>query len=143
MDERGVTFSTKNGATDTLAPVEFIRRFLLHVLPSGFVKIRHFGLLAPGNVNTRLEAARALLAPVPALRPAFAGIPAPTTLVAVTGSMEQPRPPATWRDILFKLTGVDLTRCRVCSQRTIIRYVLSSGWPRLRHAPVPAGHDTS
>jgi hypothetical protein len=33
----------------TLEPVEFIRRFLLHVLPSGFVKIRHFGLLANRN----------------------------------------------------------------------------------------------
>jgi hypothetical protein len=44
-----------------LAPLEFIRRFLLHVLPTGFTKIRHFGLLAPCNVNTKLERAKALL----------------------------------------------------------------------------------
>jgi hypothetical protein len=56
-----VTFATKNGATTTVTPVEFIRRFLLHVLPDRFVKIRHYGLLAPANVNTKLPQARALL----------------------------------------------------------------------------------
>jgi hypothetical protein len=40
---------------------EFIRRFLLHVLPKSFTKIRHFGLLAPCNVNTKLEKAKQLL----------------------------------------------------------------------------------
>jgi hypothetical protein len=42
----------------TLAPIEFVRRFLDHVLPNGFVKIRHFGLLASVNVKGRLEHAR-------------------------------------------------------------------------------------
>jgi hypothetical protein len=43
-----------------VAPAEFIRRFLLHVLPNGFVKIRHYGLLASSNVHTKLaEAERA------------------------------------------------------------------------------------
>ena len=60
-DDRGVTFATKDGRTATLAPTEFIRRFLMHVLPKGFTKIRHFGLLAPCNVNTRLVRARELL----------------------------------------------------------------------------------
>lgn len=143
MDDRGVTFFTKNGATDTLAPDEFIRRFLLHVLPPGFVKIRHFGLLAPGNVNTRLKIARGLLASVARLRPALTGIPAPTTLIAVPNGTQQPRPAATWREILFKLTGVDLTRCRVCSQHTIIRYTLPRAPPRLPRAAVSAAHDTS
>jgi hypothetical protein len=54
LDERGVTFRYKdyrrNGQaryrTMTLAPDEFIRRFLLHVLPKGFHRIRHYGLLA-------------------------------------------------------------------------------------------------
>lgn len=45
----------------TLTAPEFIRRFLLHVLPPRFVKIRHYGLMAPGNVKTELEQARALL----------------------------------------------------------------------------------
>lgn len=42
----------------TLDAVEFIRRFLLHVLPSGFVKIRHFGLLANRNRRQALALCR-------------------------------------------------------------------------------------
>ncbi|OGA96902.1 MAG: transposase, partial [Burkholderiales bacterium RIFCSPHIGHO2_12_63_9] len=57
MDERGVSFKWKDyrakGSTRhktmTLAPQEFMRRFLLHVLPGGFHRIRHYGLLANGN----------------------------------------------------------------------------------------------
>jgi len=47
--------------TMTLAADEFIRRFLLHVLPPRFVRIRHFGLLASRNVSTRLVDSRRLL----------------------------------------------------------------------------------
>jgi hypothetical protein len=39
----------------TLAADEFLRRFLLHVLPKGFVRIRHYGLLASPNVRTKLK----------------------------------------------------------------------------------------
>lgn len=56
-----IVLATREGHTCALAPREFIRRFLLHVLPHGFRKIRHFGLLAPGNVNERLATARRLL----------------------------------------------------------------------------------
>jgi hypothetical protein len=49
LDARGVTFRTKNGKTVTLDPVTFLDRFVEHVLPTGFVKIRHYGLLAPSN----------------------------------------------------------------------------------------------
>jgi hypothetical protein len=52
LDERGVTFRTKNGKTVTLEPVAFLARFVEHVLPSGFVKIRHYGLLASKNIWT-------------------------------------------------------------------------------------------
>ena len=45
----------------TLAADEFLRRFLLHVLPRGFVRIRHYGLLASRNVSTKLERAGELL----------------------------------------------------------------------------------
>ena len=45
----------------TITAPEFIRRFLLHVLPPRFVKIRHYGLMAPRNAKTKLEKARALL----------------------------------------------------------------------------------
>ncbi len=44
-----------------MRPVEFIRRFLLHILPRGFMKIRHYGLVASVNVKTRLARARQLL----------------------------------------------------------------------------------
>lgn len=58
MDNDAVRFCTKNGRVEDLAPQEFIRRFLLHVLPPRFVKIQHCGLLASSNVNTRLVVAR-------------------------------------------------------------------------------------
>jgi Putative transposase len=48
----------KRRAVMTLDAVEFIRRFLLHVLPSGFVKIRHFGLLAKRNRRQALARCR-------------------------------------------------------------------------------------
>ena len=47
----------------TLAPGEFIRRFLLHVLPKGFHRIRHYGLLASGPAKSAtIERARELIA---------------------------------------------------------------------------------
>jgi hypothetical protein len=69
MDERGVTFKWKDyrakGPTRhkamTLALPEFMRRFLLHVLPGGFHRIRHYGLLANGSRKTSLAVARELL----------------------------------------------------------------------------------
>jgi hypothetical protein len=61
VTDDAVTFRARGDGTVTLLPVEFVRRFLLHALPRGFVKLRHYGLLAPGNVNTKLEAARRLL----------------------------------------------------------------------------------
>jgi hypothetical protein len=68
-DERGVTFRWKDcrahGSTRyktmTLRTDEFMRRFLLHVLPSGFHRIRHYGLLANANRTTQIATARELL----------------------------------------------------------------------------------
>jgi hypothetical protein len=73
FDETGVTFHYKdyrrNGADRqqvmTLATDEFIRRFLLHVLPRGFHRIRHYGLLASGSRKDCLALARQLLAAPP------------------------------------------------------------------------------
>ena len=70
LDEAGVTFRYKdyrrNGheryRTMTLDPGEFIRRFLLHVLPKGFHRIRHYGLLASAGRGTSIVRARQLLA---------------------------------------------------------------------------------
>ena len=52
----------------TLEAIEFIRRFLLHILPSGFVKIRHFGFLANRRRKTALAQCRQWL-PLPAADP--------------------------------------------------------------------------
>ncbi len=74
LDQRGVTFRYKdyrrNGQaryrTMTLATDEFIRRFLLHVLPKGFHRIRHYGMLASAAAKTNIARARELIAmPVP------------------------------------------------------------------------------
>lgn len=56
-----VTFKRRGQEPATLPGVEFLRRLMLHVLPPGFRKIRHYGLYAPAAVNTTLERARALL----------------------------------------------------------------------------------
>ena len=69
LDEQGVTFKWKDyrakeryqHKTMTLDPDEFIRRFLLHVLPSGFHRIRHYGLIANTTRKDNLARARELL----------------------------------------------------------------------------------
>jgi hypothetical protein len=58
VTDEAVTFRTRDDKTVTVTPVEFIRRFLLHVLPNGFRKIRHFGLYASTNVKRDLVRAR-------------------------------------------------------------------------------------
>jgi hypothetical protein len=75
LDERGVTFRWKDYRTQgrtrykimTLSTPEFMRRFLLHVLPTSFHRIRHYGLLAHAHRKINIAMARALLqAPSPA-----------------------------------------------------------------------------
>jgi hypothetical protein len=69
LDEHGVSFRWKDyrakgrtrHKTMTLSPQEFMRRFLLHVLPGGFHRIRHYGLLANGSRRDCLALARAAL----------------------------------------------------------------------------------
>lgn len=56
-----VTFTTRNGQTETLTPLVFMTRFLQHVLPPGFHKVRHGGLYASTRKGGRLERARSLL----------------------------------------------------------------------------------
>ena len=74
MDDQGVCFRWKDYRADkgghagrtryktmTLAPQEFMRRFLLHVLPGGFHRIRHYGLLANGSRRADLARVREAL----------------------------------------------------------------------------------
>jgi hypothetical protein len=73
FDQTGVTFRYKDyrrGGADrqqvmTVTTDEFIRRFLLHVLPKGFHRIRHYGLLAGATRKAHLERARELLEVAP------------------------------------------------------------------------------
>ena len=75
----------------TLDAGEFIRRFLLHVLPEGFVKIRHFGFLSNRNRTACLKTCRELLGAAPE-----------------PGRME------TWQQSLLRITGIDVTLCPLC-----------------------------
>ncbi len=92
LDERGVTFRWKDyrakGAprhkTMTLSAGEFMRRFLLHVLPSGLHRIRHYGLIANARRKDNLARVRALLVPEAAR--------VDTTPVAPDASGEAARP---------------------------------------------------
>jgi hypothetical protein len=91
LDERGVTFRWKDYRAEgrtrhkimTLTTQEFMRRFLLHVLPSGFHRIRHYGLLAHAHRRHNIATARALLqGPAPA-----------APLDPDTRNTKSPRPP--------------------------------------------------
>src|SRR5512139_3731907 len=98
----------------TLPAIEFIRRFLLHVLPSGFVKIRHYGLLAPCNAKTKLEKARTLLQPQEPKEEKH---------------QKKDIRPQTWQDLLHQLTGWDLKTCPRCKKGILIRKPLSLSFP--------------
>ena len=92
-DDRGVTFRWKDyrahgrtrQKTMTLGTEEFMRRFLLHVLPNGFHRIRHYGLLANAGRKNNIATARGLLDPPtivslvdPKVAPVLANSPRPT-----------------------------------------------------------------
>jgi hypothetical protein len=76
-----------------LDATEFLRRFLLHVVPSGFMRIRHFGLLANRTRRDTLTQCRALLSHSPI----------------------EDAPPESVVGLMYRLTGVDLSRCPVCA----------------------------
>jgi len=77
---------------------EFIRRFLLHVLPSGFMRIRHFGFLANHSKHL-LSKCRKLLG----LNPALPKLPKRSS-----------------HELMLMLTGIDLTRCPACKKGTLL-----------------------
>ncbi len=123
LDERGVIFRTRGESTVTVSPDEFLRRFVLHVLPKGFVKIRHHGLMASSNLSTKLAAARRLL-----------GVPAPA-------EASSPQAPRDFCELLLALTGIDLRRCPRCGgimRREPLPVPLAG-----HHAPSTEPHDTS
>lgn len=88
IEPHAVIFRTKGTKTATLHPIEFLRRFLLHILPDGFHKLRHIGLYASPAKSAR---ARTLL-----------GARAPRSTRT------------SWQQRLFSLTGRDVTVCPCC-----------------------------
>jgi Putative transposase/Transposase zinc-binding domain len=92
---------------------EFLRRFLLHVVPDGFVRIRHFGVLANRRRAAALAQCRALLAQPP-----------PPVV-----------PPESARALMLRVTGVDIARCPRCPLGLLRRLDVLP--------PAPAVWDTS
>ncbi|HEY6881624.1 MAG TPA: IS91 family transposase [Polyangiales bacterium] len=125
FDGQQVTFRTRGADTVTIDAQTFLARFLSHVLPHRFVKIRHSGLLANGPAVFRRERARQLL---------VARGPTPPRV--------EPAPvvpaPGDWQQLLEALTGIDLRVCRRCGRRAVVRVPLPSTPTVLARAP-PAG----
>ena len=115
LDNGQVTFSYRDRRDkDRLKSMpldaeEFIRRFLLHVLPDGFMRIRHFGFLANRTKKHALSQCRKLLG----LNPALPEIPQKSA-----------------HDLLLELTGIDLSRCPSCKHGTMIVVVELPRIPR-------------
>lgn len=84
--------------TMTLQANEFIRRFLLHVLPPRYVRIRHFGLLANRKCKANIALCRKILGGDG------------KTATKQNGRKE------TWQEQLFRICGIDLTLCPVCQK---------------------------
>jgi len=97
----------------TLAPDEFIRRFLLHVLPAGFQRIRYYGFLANCQRKEKLDRCRQCLA-MPDLEP-------------------QPESRGDYRERVEKVTGVSLRLCPVCRKGTLIPIRILA--PAFRRSP--------
>jgi hypothetical protein len=111
VDATCVRFRTRHQRQATLSPSEFLRRLMLHVLPKGFVRIRHFGLLAPANVDNRLARSRILLDTRP--RPTAPVTPSATP--AVPADLTVPAHVLRYQ----RLTGVDLRQCPACGQAKV------------------------
>jgi hypothetical protein len=124
VDDDEIVFRTRGKEVCRLPPLEFMRRFLQHVLPGGFVKIRHFGLLAAGNVNTKLAVAREALDQ----RRRGAAIEPPPPSTADIPSLD-------WRALFLRLTGVDLGQCPDCGGELIAEALHDT--PRAARAPPP------
>jgi site-specific recombinase XerD len=89
-----------------LPAAEFIQRFLYHILPDGFVKIRYFGWLSPTRKKTTLAAIRTAMS-----------VPAPA-LSAAEGPQALPEESPVER--ILRLTGVDVRRCPICGESALV-----------------------
>jgi hypothetical protein len=108
----------------TLDAVEFLRRFLLHVLPKNLVRIRHYGLSAGRNLHTKLARARQLLQPSGTVAPQ----PLPTQR-----STNLP-----WWTRFLLLTGIDMMACPACDAGRLTRTRSLTPTLPARPPPVPS-----
>jgi len=120
MEGDQVTFQYRDRSNNdalklmTLDASEFIRRFLLHILPDGFMKIRHYGILSNRNRTTKLVLCKKLL--------------------GVDCSREHEK--ESWQDLLARITGVDPRICPWCGKgKMVLKQVLhpSTAYPRRYH----------
>jgi hypothetical protein len=97
MDEESVTFRVRDYKEDgkvklmKLSAMEFMRRFMMHVLPSGFQKIRYYGFLSNCNRKTKL-----------------------LTCLRLTRTRIKPKVKLTAKELILKLTGIDISICPSC-----------------------------
>jgi predicted Zn-ribbon and HTH transcriptional regulator len=107
LEDDKVTFKWRDYRDDnknklmTLNVFEFIRRFLLHVLPRGFFKIRYYGILANRNRRTHLELCKQLL--------------------QVADKIAREAQKLSWDEILRELFGIDVWRCPACGKARLAR----------------------
>ena len=93
-------------------PVDkFIKRFLIHILPSGFVKIRHYGLMALKNTKTSLEKARTLIEETLVRPPEVASSSCPKGISKARAT--------TWLEMLFKIAGIALGTYPNCGGKLV------------------------
>lgn len=132
VDDESVTFRYRDRAdgdrlkTRRLPAEVFIGRFLSHVLPDRFRRIRHFGLLSNRTKKRDLARCRELL-------------PTPPPVA-------QPEIPESTPDAMLALTGTNIRRCPACGTGTLQRVTtlapqrfIPPGRPRIRAPPAPPG----
>jgi hypothetical protein len=108
LEDNQVTFRWRDSADNNkikwlpLEVFEFIRRFLLHVLPEQFVKIRYYGILSHRNRKGKLLRCKKLLG-------------------VVTSEELDAAPKETWQDLLTRITGIDPRICPHCGKGKMIQ----------------------
>jgi len=108
LEGKEVTFRWRDSADNnkikwlTLEAFEFIRRFLLHVLPNQFVKIRYYGILSHRNRKGKLLRCKRLLG-------------------ASTSEEPKEGPKESWQDLLTRITGIDPSVCPYCGKGKMIQ----------------------
>ncbi|MBE7446090.1 MAG: transposase [Planctomycetia bacterium] len=108
MDDGTVTFRYRDYRDGnqvkqmSLEAFEFIRRFLLHILPDNFVKIRYYGLFNNRNRKAKIRLCKEVLG-------------------AYTGDEQELTAPESWEELFARLTGIDPRICPCCGKGRMVR----------------------